>query len=85
MAQQRLFAYKPRCSLRYPGKTERRPPLLSALHYSYIVILPQVHVISLNGLLFIEMLDWERVKKLGGKFLQLRLLEDIVACRYPDT
>jgi hypothetical protein len=28
---------------------------------------------SLNGLLFIEKVDWERVKKLGGKFLQLRL------------
>lgn len=25
------------------------------------------------GLLFIEKLDWEQVKKLGGKFLQLRL------------
>jgi hypothetical protein len=31
---------------------------------------------SLNGLLYIEKLDWERVKKLGGKFLQLRL-EDL--------
>jgi hypothetical protein len=28
---------------------------------------------SLNGLLFIEKVDWEQVKKLGGKFLQLRL------------
>ena len=28
-------------------------------------------VTSLNGLLFIEKLDWARVKKLGGKFLQL--------------
>jgi hypothetical protein len=28
---------------------------------------------SLNGLLYIEKLDWERVKKLGGKILQLRL------------
>src|SRR6266852_1738490 len=28
---------------------------------------------SLDGLLFIEKLDWERVQKLGGKFLQLRL------------
>jgi len=26
-------------------------------------------VTSLKGLLFIEKLDWERVKKLGGKFL----------------
>jgi hypothetical protein len=40
-------------------------------------------VISLNGLLLVEKLDWERVKKLGGKFLPLRL-EDI-ACRNPDT
>ncbi|KAN0123058.1 hypothetical protein V8E52_003011 [Russula decolorans] len=38
---------------------------------------------SLNGLLFVEKLDWERVKKLGGKFLQLRL-ED-AARRYPGT
>ena len=28
-------------------------------------------VTSLNGLLFIEKLDWDQVKKLGGKFLQL--------------
>jgi hypothetical protein len=28
---------------------------------------------SLNDLLFIEKLDWERVKKLGRKFLQLQL------------
>jgi ATP-dependent exoDNAse (exonuclease V) alpha subunit len=40
-------------------------------------------VTSLSGLLFIEKLDWERVKKLGGKFLQLRL-EDL-ACRYQGT
>jgi hypothetical protein len=33
-------------------------------------------VTSLSSLLFIEKLDWERVKKLGGKFLQLRL-EDL--------
>jgi hypothetical protein len=33
-------------------------------------------VTSLNGLLFIEKLDLEPVKKLGGKFLQLRL-EDL--------
>jgi hypothetical protein len=32
--------------------------------------------LHLSGLLFIEELDWERVKKLGGKFLQLRL-EDL--------
>jgi ATP-dependent exoDNAse (exonuclease V) alpha subunit len=37
-------------------------------------------VTSLNGLLFIEKLDWERVKKLGGKFLQLRLQD--LARRY---
>jgi hypothetical protein len=37
-------------------------------------------VTSLNGFLFIEKMDWERVKKLGGKFLQLRL-EDL-ARRY---
>jgi hypothetical protein len=30
------------------------------------------HVTSLNGLLFIEKLDWEWVKKLCGIFLQLR-------------
>jgi len=30
-------------------------------------------VTSLDGLLFIEKLDWERVRKLGGKFLQLQL------------
>jgi hypothetical protein len=30
-------------------------------------------VTSLNGLLFVEKLDWERVKKLGGKFLPMRL------------
>jgi hypothetical protein len=35
------------------------------------------------GLLVIEKLDWERVKKLDGKFLHLRL-EDI-ARRYPGT
>jgi hypothetical protein len=40
-------------------------------------------ITSLNGLLFIEKLDWEPVKKLGGKFLQLRL-EDL-ARRYPVT
>jgi hypothetical protein len=40
-------------------------------------------VTSLHGLLCIEKLDWERVKKLGGTFLQLRL-EDI-ARRYPGT
>ena len=40
-------------------------------------------VTSLNGLLFIEKLDWARVKKLGGKFLQLRL-ED-AARRYEGT
>ena len=28
-------------------------------------------ITSLNGLLFIEKLDWTRVKKLCGKFLQL--------------
>jgi hypothetical protein len=37
-------------------------------------------VTSLNGLLIIKKLDWERVKKLGGKFLQLQL-EDL-AHRY---
>jgi hypothetical protein len=36
-----------------------------------------------DSLLFIEKLDWERVKKLGGKFLQLRL-EDL-ARRYQGT
>jgi hypothetical protein len=36
-----------------------------------------------NGLLFVEKLDWEQAKKLGGKFLQLRL-EDI-AHGYPGT
>jgi hypothetical protein len=40
-------------------------------------------VTSLNSLLFIERLDWERVKKLGRKFLQLRL-EDL-AHRYQGT
>jgi hypothetical protein len=30
-------------------------------------------VLSLNGLLLVDKLDWERVKKLGGKSLQLRL------------
>ena len=30
-------------------------------------------VTSLDRLLFIEKLNWERVKNLGGKFLQLRL------------
>jgi ATP-dependent exoDNAse (exonuclease V) alpha subunit len=40
-------------------------------------------VTSLNGLLFIKRLDWERVKKLGRKFLQLRL-EDL-AHRYQGT
>jgi hypothetical protein len=32
-------------------------------------------VTSINGFLLIEKLDWERVKKLGGTFLQLRLQE----------
>ena len=40
-------------------------------------------VTSLNGLLFIEKLDWDRVKKLGGKFLQLRLQD--LARRYGST
>ena len=40
-------------------------------------------VIPLSGLLFIKELGWELVKKLGGKFLQLRL-EDL-ACRYQGT
>jgi hypothetical protein len=30
-------------------------------------------VTSLSGLLFTENLDWEQMKKLGSKFLQLRL------------
>ena len=38
------------------------------------------HVTSLDGLLFIEELNWERVKSLGGKFLQLRLQD--LARRY---
>ena len=37
-------------------------------------------VTFLNDLLFIEKWDWERVKKLGGRFLELRL-EDL-ARRY---
>jgi len=37
-------------------------------------------VTSLDGLLFIEKLNWERVKNLGGKFLQLRLQD--LARRY---
>jgi len=41
-------------------------------------------VASLNGLLFIGKLDWEWVKKLGGKFVQLRL-EDSVAREYQGT
>jgi hypothetical protein len=40
-------------------------------------------VTSLSGLLFIEKLHWERVKKLGSKFLHLRL-EDL-ARRYQGT
>jgi hypothetical protein len=40
-------------------------------------------VTSLNGLLIVEKLDWKRVKKLGGKFLLLRL-EDL-AHKYPGT
>ena len=40
-------------------------------------------VTSLHGLHFIEKLDWDQVKKLGGKFLQLRL-EDL-ARRYQGT
>jgi hypothetical protein len=40
-------------------------------------------VTSLDGLLFIEKLDWGRVKKLGGKFLQLRLQD--MARRYEGT
>jgi hypothetical protein len=40
-------------------------------------------VTSLNGLLFIEKLDWERVKRLGGKFLQLRLQD--MARRYRNV
>jgi hypothetical protein len=36
-----------------------------------------------TGLLYIEKLDWERVRKLGGKFLQLRLEDS--ARRYPGT
>jgi hypothetical protein len=38
--------------------------------------LSQMRVTSLNALLFIEKLDWERVKK-GGKFLRQPRLEDI--------
>ena len=37
----------------------------------------------LNGLLFIEKLDWDRVKKLGGKFLQLHVQD--LARRYSST
>ena len=39
--------------------------------------------VSLNSLLFIEKLDWDRVKKLGGKFLQLCVQE--LARRYSST
>jgi hypothetical protein len=81
MAQQRLFAYKPRCSLRYPGGRKDAPSHAPRFLVLYVTRtssyrLSQMHVTSLNGLLFIQKLDWERVKKLGGKLLQLRL-EDI--------
>lgn len=40
-------------------------------------------VSSLDGILFIDNFDWNRVKKLGGKFLQLRLQD--FARRYTVT
>ncbi|KAN0102381.1 hypothetical protein V8E52_012002 [Russula decolorans] len=46
----------------------------------------RLHVLRVSGLLVLyiaQRLDWERVKKLGGKFLQLQL-EDL-ARRYHDT
>ena len=42
-------------------------------------------VTSLDGLLFIETLDWEWVNlKLEGKFFQLQL-KDLLACRFQGT